>query len=208
MLATRAALRRLHAPIVISLPRGAVEVAVEVAAVLGAPIGVLPVVEISTPGKPEYVVGAVTENSIHVIDRSALAALGVDESNLALRVAEATAEIARLSKIYRGDVSPVRTVADHTVVVVDDGLATVPALGAVALALTKLGANRVLLATPVEPEAKPHAFDDFISVHSHDELDAIGLWYDQQNAPSHETAAALLAERSGARKFAAHPDLS
>ena len=63
----------------------------------------MPVEEIATPGKPEYVVGAVAENAIHVIDADALAALGVTEDSLAVRVAEANARIARLSKLYRGE---------------------------------------------------------------------------------------------------------
>lgn len=197
MLATRAGLRRLNSPVVVSLPRGAVEVAAEVADALGAPLDVLPVVDFCAPGKPEIVVGAVAAGSLHTIDRHTLTALGVDEDNLAQRVAEATAEYARLEKVYRGE-TPARTVADRTVVVVDDGLATVPALSAVALSLTRSGASRILLATPVAPESKPHAFDDVIAVHQHSEVASVGVWYERHDAPSHEVAASLINETSPA----------
>ena len=125
--------------------------AVQVAAALNAPLDIMPVVDLSTPGKPEYVVGAVAENAIHVIDADALAALGVTEDSLAQRVAEATAQIARLAKIYRGADGSALHLDDRTVMVVDDGSATVPALEAVAVALSRRTVGELVLATPMSP---------------------------------------------------------
>jgi putative phosphoribosyl transferase len=156
----------------------------------------MPVEEISTPGKPEYVVGAVAENAIHVIDSDALTALGVTEDSLAIRVAEATALIARMSKIYRGENGSALSVAGQTVVVVDDGSATGPALEAVALALSRRNVAGVWLATPVLPDGVVHGYSKIVtvarSVERADGMALVGLWYDDFTAPSDEVAAGEL----------------
>ena len=156
LLAESEGLARVEDPVVIALPRGAVPVAVEIAAKLGAPIDVMPVEELSTPGKPEYIVGAVAENAIHVIDSEALAALGVTEDSLAVRVAEATASVAKMSRVYRGVTGSAMDVTHRNVLVVDDGTATVPALEAVAVALSRRNVDSLVLATPFQPDHDPH----------------------------------------------------
>ncbi|MFY9469721.1 MAG: phosphoribosyltransferase family protein [Solirubrobacterales bacterium] len=181
--------------IVVSTPRGGVPVAVEIARALHAPLDVMPVVDLSTPGKPEYVVGAVAENAIHVIDSEALAALGVTEDSLAQRVAEATAQIARLAKIYRGERSAL-TVAGRHVLVVDDGSATAPALEAVAVALTRRKAASLMLATPLTPDPHLRGYSSIANVRHGDELAIVGLWYDDFAAPSDEVAAMVFQEAS------------
>jgi putative phosphoribosyl transferase len=198
MLAEQTELRELTDVVVVSTPRGGIPVAVEIARSLRAPVDVMPVEEISTPGKPEYVVGAVAENAIHVIDSDALAALGVTEDSLAIRVAEATALIARLSKIYRGENGSALSVAGQTVVVVDDGSATGPALEAVALALSRRNVSDIWLATPVVPDGVVHGYSRIVTVRRSDDyadgMALVGLWYDDFTAPSHEVAAGELRE--------------
>jgi predicted phosphoribosyltransferase len=196
MLAEQPELRELAGAVVIALPRGGIPVAVEVARSLRAPVDVMPVEEISTPGKPEYVVGAVAENAIHVIDSTALEAMGVTEDSLAIRVAEATSVIARMSKIYRGEQGSALSVAGQTAVVVDDGSATGPALEAVALALSRRNVVDIWLATPVVPDGPVHGYSRIVTVprsgeHA-DGMALVGLWYDDFTAPSDEVAAEAL----------------
>lgn len=199
MLADRPELQRLADAVVVTTPRGGVPVAVQVAASLNAPLDVMPVVDLSTPGKPEYVVGAVAENAIHVIDAEALAALGVTEDSLARRVAEATAQIARLAKIYRGPEGAALSLSGRTAIVVDDGSATAPALEAVALALSRRNAERLVLATPLAPNQEVTGYDQVVGVHSGEEMAEIGLWYDDFAAPSDEVAAEIFRENASLR---------
>jgi predicted phosphoribosyltransferase len=163
----------------------------------------MPVEEIATPGKPEYVVGAVAENAIHVIDADALAALGVTEDSLAVRVAEATARIARLSKLYRGEDHNTADVAGRPVVVVDDGSATAPALAAVAMALARHKPEALLLVTPAQPDDGIEGYCRVISVHRDadhaDGMALIGPWYDDRAAPSDEVAAEMVHDYAAAR---------
>jgi putative phosphoribosyl transferase len=197
-LATQQELRELDDAVVIALPRGGIPVAIEIARSLRAPIDVMPVEELSTPGKPEYVVGAVAENAIHVIDSDALVALGVTEDSLAVRVAEATALIARMSRVYRGEQGSALSVAGRAVVVVDDGSATGPALEAVALALARRNVASLWLATPVLPDSGVQSFARIVTIprdaeHA-DGMALVGLWYDEFAAPSDEVAAAAFRE--------------
>jgi predicted phosphoribosyltransferase len=163
----------------------------------------MPVEEIATPGKPEYIVGAVAENAIHVIDAGALAALGVTEDSLAVRVAEATARIASLSKLYRGEDHNTADVAGRSVVVVDDGSATAPALEAVAVALARHNVDSLALATPVPPDETIQGYERVISVfRDQDHADGmalIGPWYDDRAAPSDEVAAEMVRDYAAAR---------
>lgn len=188
---------------VVSLPRGAVAVAVEIARALDAPLSVMPVEEIATPGKPEYVVGAVAENAIHVIDADALAALGVTEDSLAVRVAEATARIARLSKLYRGEDHGTADVAGRPVVVVDDGSATAPALEAVAMALARHKVEALILATPAVPDDTLQGYCRVVTAARDEEhadgMALLGAWYDDRSAPSDEVAAQIVHEFTATR---------
>lgn len=197
-LVERGELREATRPVIVCTPRGGVVVAVEIANALNAPLDVMPVVDLSSPGKPEYVVGAVAENAIHVIDSEALAALGVTEDSLAQRVAEATAEIARLALVYRGSGRGVVPLVGRPVIVVDDGSATAPALEAVAAALTRRNADELILATPLAPNPGLHGYSRVVTVHNAEELAMIGLWYDDFAAPSDEVAAALFQARPAA----------
>ena len=164
----------------------------------------MPVEEIATPGRPEYVVGAVAENAIHVIDADALAALGVTEDSLAVRVAEATAKIARLSKLYRGEDHNTADVAGRPVVVVDDGSATTPALEAVAVALARHKPESIFLATPAAPDESIQGDCRVVTVERGDEhadgMALIGAWYDDRSAPDDEAAAEMVHEYAAARQ--------
>jgi putative phosphoribosyl transferase len=202
-LSESAQLQDLGNPVIVALPRGAVTVALEIARKLDAPLSVMPVEEISTPGKPEYIVGAVAENAIHVIDADALAALGVTEDSLAVRVAEATARIASLSKLYRGEDHNTAEVAGRPVVVVDDGSATAPTLEAVAVALARHKPESLFLVTPAMPDEGLQGYCKVISVDRNpdhaDGMALIGAWYDDRAAPSDEVAAAMVHEYAAAR---------
>jgi predicted phosphoribosyltransferase len=140
-------------PLVVALPRAAVGVALEVARQFGSPLLVIPVEEISSPGNPEFIVGAVASSVVHLIEPDALDALGVTEDAIAIRVAEATARLARTTQTFRGAETTQLEAGGRSVLVVDDGSATAPALEALAIEITNLGDHRLTLLTPTPPSA-------------------------------------------------------
>src|SRR6188472_751746 len=118
-------------PVVLGIPRGGVIVAAEVAAALVAPLDVVVTRKIGAPGNPELAVGAIAPG-VQVWDGSLLGRLGVGPGYLRAAVEAEEAEMARRTAVYRG-ARPAPPVADRTVLIVDDGLAT----GATALAAVR-----------------------------------------------------------------------
>jgi putative phosphoribosyl transferase len=130
--------------VVLGIPRGGVEVAAAVAGALEAPLDIVVVRKIGSPGNPEFAAGAVDPDG-HVIANP-----DADASDEYLRhegAAERREALRRIAE-YRGG-RPEPILKGRDAIVVDDGIAT----GLTALAalrwLRGKGAARVILAVPV-----------------------------------------------------------
>lgn len=139
--------------LVLGLPRGGVVVAAEVALALHAPLDVFVVRKIGAPHQPELALGAVTD--VHgrpeaVLNRETIEALGVDEAYLQRTISEEHAESLRRLRAYRGE-RPMPALADRTVVVVDDGIATGATVRAALQVIHRQAPRRLILAVPVAP---------------------------------------------------------
>jgi putative phosphoribosyl transferase len=90
-------------------------------------------------------------------------------------------ELNRRERVYRGDRPPLE-VAGHTVIVVDDGLATGSSMRAATVALKKLDPARIVVAVPVAaPETCSQLeteVDEIVCARTPDPLHAVGLWYE------------------------------
>jgi predicted phosphoribosyltransferase len=129
---------------VLGVPRGGVEVAREVADRLGAPLDVVVVRKVGAPGAPEFAAGAVDlDGTVHEnpgagVSRSWLERAAIPEHEEAVRRAEA----------YRRWRGPLE-IADRTIIVVDDGIATGLTATAALRWLKGRGAARTVIAAPV-----------------------------------------------------------
>jgi putative phosphoribosyl transferase len=134
----------LPAPVqVLALPRGGVPVAAQVARWLKAPLDVVLVRKIGTPGQPELAQDAVAEGDED--ERLVQPAGLVDE-----RYREAFAELDRRRQCYRsGRTLP--ALRGCTVVLVDDGMATGATMAAAVRAVRRRSPARVWVAVPVAP---------------------------------------------------------
>jgi putative phosphoribosyl transferase len=137
-------------PLVIALPRGGVPVAREVARTLHAPLDFLAVRKLGAPHNPEYGIGAVAEDGVRVVDPEAIAILGISNGVLDEIAARESDELQRRAALYRGERKP-RAVGGHTVIVVDDGVATGVTDAAALRALRRRQPRRLVLAVPVCP---------------------------------------------------------
>ena len=135
--------------LVLGIPRGGVLVAARVAARLGAPLDVVVPRKVGAPGNPELAVGAVADG-VQAIDEPAIRRLGLDMAAVRAEVARQTAEVARRTAAYRQGLPPLE-LADRTVVLVDDGVATGWTCAAAASCTRRAGAARVVVAVPVGP---------------------------------------------------------
>jgi predicted phosphoribosyltransferase len=166
--------------IVLALPRGGVPVASEVARALGAPLDLLIVRKLGTPGHTELAMGAVASGGITVLNRDVIAAYGIGEAAIDAAVAEARRELARRERLYRGE-RPYPALEHRRIVLVDDGIATGATLRAALGALRGRRPASLVVAAPVAPrdtlERLAGLADEIICLASPDPFYAVGQAY-------------------------------
>jgi len=139
--------RGYEKPIVLGIPRGGVEVAAEVADALDADLGVVVAKKLRAPRQEELAIGAVAADGSTYVDSTLASLTGANEAYLRAEIAEQSSEARRREERFDGHLRP--SVADRTVLIVDDGLATGATAIAAARSMRAAGALRVVLAVPV-----------------------------------------------------------
>src|ERR1700704_2549706 len=134
--------------VVLALPRGGVPVAYEVASVLGAPLDVFVVRKLGVPGQEELAMGAIATGGVRVLNDDIVSYLGLSEEVIDRVAAKEKKELERRERIYRGDNTP-PLVQGHTVILVDDGLATGSTMRAAVAALRRQQPARIVVAVPI-----------------------------------------------------------
>lgn len=184
-------------PLVIGLPRGGVPVAREVALALHAPLDFLAVRKLGAPHNPEYGIGAVAEGGVRLIDPEAVAILGLRNGVVDQIAARETAELERRAELYRDD-RPRLGVGGHTVIVVDDGVATGVTDSAALRALRRMGPRRLVLAVPVCPPDSARRLreeaDEVICLQQPPRFLGVGQFYEDFSQVSDEEVVSTLAD--------------
>ena len=166
--------------VVLGLPRGGVPVALEVARSLGVRLDVMMVRKLGVPRQPELAMGAIGEGGVRIVNEDVVRRAGVTERELEEVAAKELVELQRRALRFRG---PRRQVSlqGHTVVVVDDGLATGATARAACEAARGQGAARVVLAVPVAPhdwvERMAGSADEYVCVSAPLRFSAVGEFY-------------------------------
>lgn len=186
-------------PLILGLPRGGVPIAAHVAHHLHTDFDVVIVRKLGAPFNPEYAIGAVGEGGVTYLNNAAIAQVGVGESELRDMISVKIDEINdRVLKFRAGH--PMPAVADRTVIIIDDGLAT----GATAIAalqvLRKLGASHIVLAVPVGAteslDRVTHYADEVVCVDQPRWFGSVGEFYEDFTQVTDADVVALLAERA------------
>lgn len=166
--------------LVLALPRGGVPVAFEVATELQAPLDVFIIRKIGVPGHEDLAMGAIASGGVRVLDHEIRNYLRIRESEIDAIGAREQKELERCERLYRGD-RPASDLRGRTVILVDDGLATLSTMRAAVLALRLRQPTRIIIAIPVAPSSVYKEFlqaaDDCICVFQPAILDGIVRWY-------------------------------
>jgi putative phosphoribosyl transferase len=189
------ALPNLMDPIVLALPRGGVPVGFEVARRLRAPLDVLIVRKLGTPGQEELAMGAVASGGAEYLNAELIAELRLGHGVLDRTREREMAEVERRARRYRGDL-PWPELRGRSVIVVDDGAATgATALAAIAALRRQLPAE-VVIALPVAPrdtcDRLRAAADRLVCLRTPVLFFAIGTWYLDFEQVSDDDVRALL----------------
>lgn len=188
--------------VVLGLPRGGIPVGFEVARILGAPLEVLLVRKLGVPFQPELAMGAIGEGGVRILDGDRVRRLGISARQVERVERTERVEMARQAELFRRG-RPAADLDGRTAVIVDDGIAT----GSTALAACpiarRLGATRIVMATPVAPRDAPGLFtdaaDEFVAASTPRRFAAIGLFYaDFRPTPDREVIELLEQARAWA----------
>lgn len=168
--------------VVLSLPRGGVPVAYEVATHLQLPLDVVIVRKIGAPGQPEYGLGAVVDGEPPQVvwNQEMLNVVQPTESYLEAEIQRQLSELTRRRQVYIGSRAPIN-VSERRVLLIDDGIATGGTARAAARALRQAGAKAVTLAVPVAPQSTLDELatevDDLICLATPTPFIAVGMHY-------------------------------
>jgi putative phosphoribosyl transferase len=181
--------------IILALPRGGVPVAYEVALALKAPLDVLIVRKLGLPGREELAIGAIASGGIQILNQDIVHALDIDQGVINSVLQQELQELARREQSYRGN-RPAPEIKDHTVIIIDDGLATGASMRAAVRAARTRSPVRIVVAVPA---AAPQAIDllqpevdEIVYVIAPDPFDGVGRWYEDFSQTTDEEVSSLL----------------
>jgi putative phosphoribosyl transferase len=165
---------------VLALPRGGVPVAYEVAQALHLPLDIFLVRKLGVPGHEELAMGALASGGVKVLNEDVVGPLRISSEAINAAAAREQRELERREREYR-DGRPAPTVAGHTIILIDDGLATGASMKAAVVALRQSRARRIIVAVPV---ASPRtcaeigeAADEVVCAETPISFAAVGEWY-------------------------------
>jgi putative phosphoribosyl transferase len=171
--------------VVLGLARGGVPVAAEVARTLEAPLDVLVVRKVGHPAQPEYALGAVSEDGVALPD-------DVPAEMVEPQLERARRQATELRRGRRRE-----PLADRSVVVVDDGLATGRSMEVALATVDQHDPARVAMAVPVASGPGLRRLGRRWEVHAVEVLEppdfmAVGQFYSDFSQVSDEEVARLL----------------
>lgn len=166
--------------VVLALPRGGVPVAHQLARVHGLPLDVYVVRKLGVPGHEELAMGAIATGGVRVLNEDVVIPLGIPHEVVDSVARSEQIELERREQLYRGTRAPIR-LANKTVILVDDGLATGSTMRAAVKAVRQQDPARVIVAVPVGSPSTcadlAREADEVVCVRTPDPFVAVGLWY-------------------------------
>lgn len=196
MLATKlAAYANRPDVLVLALPRGGVSVAFEVARALHAPLDVIIVRKLGVPGEEELAMGAIASGGVRVLNDDVVQMLAIPEEVINKVAAHEQRELERRELLYRGD-RPAYEVHGHTIILVDDGIATGATMRAAVAAVRQQQPARIVIAVPAAASSTCEEFaaevDELVCVIRPEEFFAVGFWYENFSQTTDEEVRDLL----------------
>jgi predicted phosphoribosyltransferase len=184
---------------VLGLPRGGVPVAYEVATKLNAPLDVFLVRKLGVPGQEELAMGAIASGGIRVLNRDVLALAGLTDDIIEAVTAREEREVERRERLYRGARPPL-PLAERTVIIVDDGLATGASMRAAVRAVRSQRPARIVVAVPTAPpdtcESLGREVDEVVCLLKPYRFRSVGAWYEDFSQTTDEEVQHLLQQAS------------
>lgn len=188
-------------PVVLALQRDGVPVAFEIAKAMNAPLDILLVRELRAPESTGRELGAVVDEPRpeRILDESVIESQQVTADYIDSEVRVQLQIIEEGKRRYRGDhLFP--TLSERTVILADDGTATLPMILAGLKALALAEASRTVVAVPLAPHAVAQSLagqvDDLVCLLVPDEVRAVDFYYADFTPPTDDEVIELLRKGS------------
>jgi predicted phosphoribosyltransferase len=186
--------------VVLALPRGGVPVGYEVARALWAPLDILVVRKLGTPGHRELAMGAIASGGVRVLNDEVVRIYGLSDAEIERVALEEREELERREQVYR-DGRDAQPLNGKIVVLVDDGLATGSTMKAAVQAVRQRDPARIIVAVPVGARDTcaelQRLADEVVCARMPEPFSAVGLWYRDFDQTSDEEVRALLRSPAG-----------
>ena len=181
--------------LVLALPRGGVPVAYEVARAIKAPLDVWIVRKLGLPGEEELAIGAITSGGIRILNQEMIDTLTVSQTVIDLVTEREKAELERRERQYRGE-HAAPDIQNHTVILVDDGLATGASMLAAVRAISTRHPAQIVVAIPVASYLAIYLLkqevDEIFYVMAPESFEGVGKWYEDFSQTKDEEVISLL----------------
>ena len=185
--------------IILALPRGGVPVGYEVARSLRVAFDVFVVRKLGVPGHEELAMGAIASGGVRLVNHDVADPLGIPQSVIDRVAQREQFELERRERLYRG-ARPMIPLANKTVVLIDDGLATGSTMRAAVTATRLQQPARILVAVPVGASSTCQELadeaDEVICLRSPEPFVAVGRWYRDFTPTSDDEVRTLLARNN------------
>ena len=167
----------------------------EVARLLRLPLDVSLVRKLGVPGREELAMGAIASGELRLLNEDVIQSLHISEEEIARVGAQEQQELQRREIAYRGDL-PERDVANRTVLLVDDGMATGASMRVAVSGLKAKKPAQIVVAVPVAAADTCRMIgemvDRVICLSTPEPLYGIGRWYDDFSQTTDDQVRELL----------------
>lgn len=181
--------------IVLGLPRGGMPVAEQVAKQLGAPLDLFMVRKVGIPGQSEVAMGAIASGGIQVLNENVMRSVGVSRQQFDAAAAREQETLQQREKAYGRDPAQL-DLADKTVILVDDGVATGSTVRVAIKALRQKGPKQLIVAVPVAPpetcQELAEEVDALVCPMQPPNFAAVSQWYEEFGQTSDDEVREIL----------------
>jgi predicted phosphoribosyltransferase len=187
--------RHLKNPLVLGIPRGGAVTAAVLAEEIGAEMDVVLARKLRAPDAPEYAIGAISETGEVYFNHAVHQVPGLSDEYVHQECQYQLQEIERRKKMFRA-VRPVAPIADRSVIVADDGIATGSTMIAALQAIRVQHPLSLVVAVPVASPDRlrevRHWCDDAVCLLTPRFFHAVGQFYEDFEPVGDEEVLELL----------------
>lgn len=190
---------RKKGTIILGLARGGVVLAHEISRKTHIPFSILIVRKLGAPENPEYGIGAISEESVQIINKKVVNNLHISEEQLREVQKKEEKEIKRRIALYR-DNKPLPDLSGKRVIIVDDGLATGVTARAAIQTVKKHNPREIIFAAPVCAAQSIRLFlksiDEVICLEIPSNLQSVGSVYNDFHQVSDDEVQRILHDKN------------